>query len=247
MISSARDDFEAPDRSFIGHRDILTRSLARYKFVAPLLRGVTLEIGCGRGYGFEVIQDSRIAPVGLDISLRFLADVRKRFSAIPLVNGSGTLLPFADHSFDAIISFEVIEHADDDVTFLTEIRRVARPDAPIAISTPNRLVASGDAERPLDLFHVREYTSGQFQELLGRVFSSVSMFSQHEPAQDAGLVGRGTNRLVNRVPVRWKYLVPDYVQGLLSVLLRPPLRLHDCRFETGALESAHTFVALCHL
>lgn len=211
------------------------------------MRGVALEIGCGRGYGFEIIQDSRAAPLGLDISPRFLADARKQFSALPLVNGRGTLLPFADHSFDAIISFEVIEHVEDDVAFLTEIKRVARPNALIAISTPNRLVASGATEKPLDIFHVREYTFGQFQELLSRVFSSVSMFSQHEPAWDAGLVGRGTNKLVDRVPVRWKYLAPDYVQGLLSVLLRPQLRLQNCRFESGVLESAHTFVALCHL
>jgi SAM-dependent methyltransferase len=232
---------EAPDRTFIGHRDIFTRSMARYHFVAPQVRGVTLDIGCGRGYGFDIIQRPSSTQVGVDISYDFLRAARAREVDRPLALASGDLLPFVDQAFDSIISFEVIEHIEDDVTFLRDLRRLARHDALIAISTPNRLVSSGDRAEPLNRFHVREYIADEFGRLLRQEFSTVVIYGQHERS---GITS--TNNLIDSIPMAWKYLIPSHLQGTISVALRAPLRLEDCRFETDTLESAHTFVALCH-
>ncbi len=76
------ESLEAPDRNFIGHRDILTRSQARYAFVAPHLHGVALDVGCGRGYGFRVIQDHTSAQFGIDVSPASLRSVLRKGSAV---------------------------------------------------------------------------------------------------------------------------------------------------------------------
>jgi hypothetical protein len=146
-----------------------------------------------------------------------------------------------DRSFDCVVAFEVIEHAQDAREFLAELKRVARRDALIAVSTPNRLVASGNRIEPLNPFHVREYLASEFQQLLSQTFSTFELFGQHE--RPTNLLSR--NGLIDRIPVRWKYLFPHYVQSLLSVALRPPLRLEECKFEQANLDRAHTFLALC--
>jgi len=242
LLSGQR--FEAPDKGFVGHRDILTRSAARYFFVAPHLRGSVLDIGCGRGYGLEVIQTTGLVAVGVDVSPDFLRDARTRSATAPLVNASGDRLPFSSGSFDSIISFDVIEHIDDDQGFLGEIKRLAREEAFIAISTPNRLVSSGKQNTPLDRFHVREYCSDELCSLLAGTFSSVTIFGQSEKAS-----GNGTrtvlSRLIDRIPIRWKYLLPAYIQDLFSITMRPPLKLQEIQFEQEGLQTAHTYVALC--
>src|SRR5215471_6495562 len=235
------DRWEAPERDFLGHRDIVTRSLSRYVFVAPNVHGALLEVGCGRGYGFEVLAMKSARQIGIDISRQFLGKARDQFPAVSFACASGNALPFGDHSFDSIIAFEVIEHIADDVSFLRELKRVSRKSAFIAISTPNILLASGASAKPLDPFHVREYQASEFIHLLRQTFSSVDLFGQHERPDNQILA----NRLIDRIPIRWKYFFPHHVQSLLSVALRPVLRLEDCRFQNENLENAHTFVALC--
>jgi SAM-dependent methyltransferase len=235
------DRWEAPDRAFFGHRDIVTQSLARYDFVASYVHGALLDVGCGRGYGFDVLASKSVTQVGIDISREFLAEARKQYPGVFFAGAAGDALPLGDSSFDSVVAFEVIEHAKDDLRFLEELKRVARKNALIAISTPNALISSGDSEKPLDRFHIREYDVSDFCRLLARNFSSVEIFGQHERLGDRS----SRNRLVDRIPIRWKYFFPHYIQTALSVTLRPPLRLEDCRFLKDDLERAHTFVALC--
>jgi len=233
--------WEAPERDFIGHRDIVTRSLSRYHFVAPHIHDVLLDVGCGRGYGFEILAPRSTSQVGIDISRVFLGEARDQCPAVSFACGIGNALPFADSSFDSVIAFEVIEHIEDDLSFLKELKRVARQNAFIAVSTPNKLVSSGNSAKPLDPFHVREYSETEFCHLLRQTFSSVEVFGQHEHLDK--LISR--NSLIDHIPTRWKYLLPHYFQALLSVALRPALRLEDCRFRSENLEQAHTFIALC--
>jgi SAM-dependent methyltransferase len=235
------DRWEAPQRDFIGHRDLVTRSLCRYAFVAPHVQGILLDVGCGRGYGFEILTPRTAGQVGVDVSREFLRKARQQYPSVSLACGIGNALPFADTAFDSVVAFEVIEHVEDDLNFLKELKRVARKDAVIAVSTPNKLLASGDSVKPLDPFHVREYRGTEFYNLLKQAFSSVELFGQHER------LGKrvSASSLIDRIPVRWKYSVPHPIQSLLSIALRPPLRLEDCRFNNDDLEHAHTFLALC--
>ena len=79
-------------------------------------------------------------------------------------------LPFADGSFDFVISFQVIEHIRRDVDFVREVHRVLRPGGQFIVTTPNA---------PMSLtrnpWHVREYTADELRDLLARSFSAVEM------------------------------------------------------------------------
>lgn len=240
VIFGVPERFEAPDRNFFGARDILVESLARYHFVAPYLHGGVLDVGCGRGYGFEFIQSDKFR-VGVDISFEFIYEARANFPNIPFLCATGPMLPFENNSFDSVLAFEVIEHIEDDHAFLRQLRSLLRNNGFLAISTPNKRATSGTASKPLNPFHIREYCEADFSNLVGRVFSDFTIIGQTERASSTS----NTNKLIDRIPIRLKYLLPQHVQSMISVKLRPPLKIEDCRFDQDNLGNAHTFIALC--
>jgi len=52
------------------------------------------------------------------------------------VRGSALRLPFAAGRFDRVIAAEVLEHIDDDLGALRELRRVLRPGGTLAVTVP---------------------------------------------------------------------------------------------------------------
>ncbi len=67
-----------------------------------------------------------------------LPTFRKQYPEIQLVIGDGRTLPFADHSFDLVVSNAVLEHVgtkNDQRRFIAEACRVGKR---VVLSTPNR-------------------------------------------------------------------------------------------------------------
>src|SRR5205814_8070802 len=53
--------------------------------------------------------------------------------------GADGRLPYADASCDAVVSIEVVEHVEDQFAFVRELARIAKPGAPVIVTTPNVL------------------------------------------------------------------------------------------------------------
>ena len=97
-------------------------------------RRIILDIGCGTGATMDHLK--RYGEVqGIDLSELPLRFSRKRGHSRVML-ASATELPFADNSFDLLTALDVIEHLDDDVRGLGEIRRVLKPGAPAVIFVP---------------------------------------------------------------------------------------------------------------
>ena len=62
---------------------------------------------------------------------------RNADTVIP-VQYDGTHLPVATNSIDFVVSYEVIEHVDDETVVLREIQRVLKPHGEIVLSVPNK-------------------------------------------------------------------------------------------------------------
>lgn len=249
MPQHHKPSLEAPDKSYIGHRDIVTDSMARYAYVTNLLEGgaKSLDVGCGRGYGFDVLKSKCTEMSGIDISEDFLSEAKKNYPDLDLHLAQGEKLPFDDGLFDVVTSFEVIEHVKDDRAYLQEIRRVAKPGALIAISTPNKDIASPGQDEPYNPFHEREYTVPEFELLLREVFSEATVYGQFNrpPETDSGK--SLSSRLVDKIPNRIKYLLPLYIQDLFSVTLRPPLKVEDVQFIEERASEAPTLLAIARV
>jgi glycosyltransferase involved in cell wall biosynthesis len=93
--------------------------------------GRILDAGCGS----SLIVQSLNNAVGMDFNLGKLRFLRRY--GMPLVRGSAFALPFADESFDCLISQEVIEHLPYDEVIFDEMRRVVKPGGLVLLGTPD--------------------------------------------------------------------------------------------------------------
>lgn len=154
--------------------------LARYQFVlSQLPQGAILDVATGTGYGANLLHRSLgTFVVGVDVDRVALRTARATYQQplLSFLNGDGTNLPFADHTFAAVVSFETIEHIEDDQRFLHELTRILALDGICFISTPNR--AHSEYHHRVNPFHIREYAEHELMELLQDYFGSVTIFYQ---------------------------------------------------------------------
>jgi ubiquinone/menaquinone biosynthesis C-methylase UbiE len=138
----------------------------RYAILSRLLKkrllGKVLDIGCNIGIT-ALSYSSYAGEVVLCDNDYFLIECarlvnKQDLSKFRFITGSVTELPFKDNYFDSIIFSETIEHLPKDKHDLTikELLRVAKADAAIYISTPNKFSLAGLEGRAIELF-VKNY------------------------------------------------------------------------------------------
>ena len=103
----------------------------------PLRRA--LVDGCGVGIYVRALQKTVPEVHGMDIESEHLLAAAENLPGAPLNLSRGEHLPYPDHSFDLILSHEVLEHVEDDRQAAAEIVRVLRVGGRAAIFVPNRL------------------------------------------------------------------------------------------------------------
>src|SRR4051794_25485010 len=81
-----------------------------------------LDAGCGRGYLVDRLTEVAAEVMGCDIVLD--PELRKT-SGVAYHQGSIEALPFADNSFDTVVSTHTLEHVQNITAALSELRRVA--------------------------------------------------------------------------------------------------------------------------
>lgn len=86
-------------------------------------------------------------------------------------------LPFASSSYDTVVCFELIEHISEHDVLLQEIKRVLKNEGVAIISTPERETYNAFIGAP-NPFHTKELSFEEFQVLLGKYFTHVTIFWQ---------------------------------------------------------------------
>ena len=102
--------------------DVLDRYLGR-------AAGKCLDLGCGTGVAIPALQQLGWEVVGVDVSEEMLA--RARPHGADLVHAPADSLPFADDSFDAVVSIWTHTDVDDFPAVVREAGRVLRGDGPL--------------------------------------------------------------------------------------------------------------------
>lgn len=131
-----------------------------------------LDVGCNTGYGTVRFLPVARRVVGVDVSPAAIEAARMRAPGgqPEFILTSGLALPFPDHSFDLVSSFQVLEHVPDPLGYLREIARVTRPGGEVILATPNAAIRLDPGMTPWNRFHVREYLAAELHELLVQVF-----------------------------------------------------------------------------
>ena len=231
---------------------------ARYRFALKYVGGSKiLDVACGSGYGLPILLSAVKYAVGVDVDAQCLwsASRELREANCSLVLASGCCLPFQDHAFDAITSFETIEHLEDRSTFVREVARVLAPSGVCIFSTPNAIYSRPLNGKPRNPYHVYEYTPAELLALLSKYFTSIEMLGQRlrptfaispfwDDQQDLHTVRELCRlvlwRLLNRLPRLPRECVSRALWGHSFIPSSS-----DYEFTQSVLEVAPVQVAIC--
>lgn len=161
-------------------REIRYEHFHRYALVADWIAGLkVLDAACGEGYGSQLLAEKAAEVTGIDVSPEAIAHAQSRYSAqnLKFIAADCCSTPFADSSFDCIVSFETLEHLQDQQGLLTEFRRILKPAGFLIISTPDKAIYS-DRMGNKNHFHVSELYKPEFEALLAGYFPVVQMLGQ---------------------------------------------------------------------
>lgn len=135
------------------------------------------DCGCGDGFHTSIIKKYSDEVIGGDFEDRTKREYSITFRKIQ-VNKYGR-----EKEFDAVTSFDVIEHVEDDLGYLRELIKITKSGGIIIIGTPNKNRLSnkiisfvkGKIEYPYkigyhyesggDIIHLREYTINDLNNL----------------------------------------------------------------------------------
>jgi len=231
---------------------------ARYFYALPIVENKrVLDIACGTGYGVGLLGSKARSVVGVDVDLVAVRGAKNECSEnASVLIGNGLGLPFADHSFDVVTSFETLEHLHERQAFLFELKRVLRPGGTLVLSTPNANYSQPVDGKPSNPFHIHEYTPQELLSELDRYFSISELLGQSLNA-DTGIPPfyDAQKRLPRDVPTQlrllgWKLFnkIPFTLrESMSSAIWGKPFypTEKDYGFDSATANEAPTLVAIC--
>ena len=151
---------QAEDRHwwYRGRRRVLDEVIDDLRLPA---RASILDAGCGSGR--NMIELARHGAVtGVELSSTSVCVARER-GVGEVIEGSVLEMPFDAGSFDLAASLDVIEHLQDDLAALRELRRVVKPGGALLVTVPAyQWLWSGHDEIN---HHFRRYTRRSLQRV----------------------------------------------------------------------------------
>jgi SAM-dependent methyltransferase len=162
---------------------------------------------------------------GVDVSAEALSFCRERGLA-NVKQGAAESLPYEDGSFDLVTGLDVVEHLDDDLAGLKEMRRVLRRDGRALLFVPAFMFLWGVQDDISN--HRRRYTLKELNHVVREAgfevehatYVNISFFAPI-------LLGRLIMRVTGLRPESENNLTIGFLNGVLGKLLgaeRWPLR-----------------------
>ena len=113
----------------------------KYEFVTkhlPPRAGRVLDLGCGTGMFLEELSKRCELVVGVDASVKMLKVAQKRAKGVALVLADADSLPFADCSFDVVVSVTLLQNMPDPAATMRETARVLKRGGTAVVTSLKR-------------------------------------------------------------------------------------------------------------
>ncbi len=157
--------------------------IGRYKFAIQFIKpGMNvLDIACGTGYGSYLIASTlpAVKVLGVDIEPRAIDYASKHYKCDNnnYSIGGASKINFDADSFEAVVSFETVEHLNQPKLFFENVQRVLKKNGLFIVSSPNQSTLPFDKKKfP---FHQQHFTSNELSKLLiDSGFERVDVYSQ---------------------------------------------------------------------
>jgi SAM-dependent methyltransferase len=170
-----------------------------------------LDLGCGSAWLAEHFSDY----TGLDGSPEAVGAAARRGRRVLLADLREPL-PFAEAEFDGVIAKDVLEHLDDPVGTVREIRRVLRPGGRVFASSP-------DAQRWVwnDYTHKRPYTRRAFRLLFADQGFELDAVGYESVMPGTSIVAGWTRRHRRPPPLNLLARLPVVRRNVWAIARRP--------------------------
>ena len=139
---------------YVGRRRIIQSLVEKISATLNNPQPRILDVGCGTGANLKMLAAYGSAE-GVDISPQAVDFCRERgLDSVKL--GAAEDLPYESGSFELVTALDVVEHLDDDVAGLREMRRVLRADGRLLLFVPAFMFLWGVQDEVSN--HRRRYT-----------------------------------------------------------------------------------------
>ena len=210
---------------------VYLRHLFAYEFAKDTLlkNSCVLEVGCGEGYGTNLLSQHVRKIIGLDVDKNTIAQASRKYCSESCVFEvyDGVRIPYNDNTFDAVVSFQVIEHLQDDINYVSEVYRVLKEHGSFVLTTPNRTYRLKPGQQPWNRFHVREYDPHEFENILHSKFSDVTVWGirGNEEVQKIEIerVKQGLS-IISFDFLNFRKLIPELLKPIVIKVLRKTTR-----------------------
>ncbi len=197
----------------------------RYLWVQNYItNGTCLDAGCGSGYGTNFLAEKSSADkiIGIDRDEEAIKFCREKYKnpRLEFMTMDVTKTEFADNYFDFIISFDVLEHLDEDnqKRFIAEIARTLKAEGTAFVGCPNgEKIPNWKPNK----FHLNELTLGKFDELLRKYFETVKICGQDLIFKGVRQQQNQDNNILNLNISNFIIVEDGYISGLLSICKKP--------------------------
>ena len=160
--------------------------IQRYAFAEQFCSGArVLDAGCGTGYGSaQLAMGAAESVTGVDIADEAIAEAKRVYirGNLRFLKGNVeqlTAIPELGSPFDVAVNLENLEHLNDPVRFLAELRLVLKQNGIFVVSSPNgQLTELDERGKPKNPFHVKEFTEQELRAVLDPHFGSIEFYGQ---------------------------------------------------------------------
>lgn len=171
----------------------LVFTLARYKFVAKMLKGQmrVAEVGCGDGFCARLVRQEVGALVLTDYDPLFIADIAARAHPNwPVESYVHDLLeqPLPER-FDAVYSLDVLEHIppENEARFLSNLTASIKGGGVAIIGMPS-LESQVFASPASQEGHINCKSGEDFRSVMAKYFDQIFLFSMNDEVVHTGFV-----------------------------------------------------------
>jgi SAM-dependent methyltransferase len=201
---------------FAGRRHIIAGFVARVCSEIGKSRPLILDVGCGTGANLQMLSQFGVAE-GVDVSVAALDFCRAR-GLTQVKQGAAESLPYEDAAFDLVTGLDVVEHLDDDIAGLREMRRVLRPGGRAVLFVPAFMFLWGVQD---DIsHHRRRYTLPELKRKLQEAGLTVERATYANMTFFAPiLLGRLLMRLIGWRPSSENNITISALNGVLGRIL----------------------------
>lgn len=198
---------------FVGRRKVLTSFVERIVGNLSNPQPRILDVGCGTGANLEMLAHFGETE-GVDVSTEALDFCQTR-GLRNVRQGEAERLPYEDESFDLVTGLDVVEHLDNDLAGLEEMRRVLRPGGRALLFVPAFMFLWGVQDDISN--HRRRYTLASLKKVVQQAGLEIELATYANITFFAPiLLGRLLMRVTGLRPASENNLTVGFLNGVLG-------------------------------